>query len=87
MALYRVRYWKTETSSVEYTMEVNADSPEAARQRVEDGFGDGPDILTDAEWDSEQSGKEFIEGTEFYDLVGEDEIYAVVLVEVEKDDD
>jgi hypothetical protein len=79
MGKYRVRFYKEERSSVRMDIEVNADSPEAARQRVLD-WGEGRIDLTEEEEYSESSGKEEVLGGEFTGLEEEDDPYAVTEV-------
>jgi hypothetical protein len=80
-----VRYYREERSSVRMDVTVNADSPEAARQRVLD-WGEGRIELTPEEEETEQSGKEEVLGGDFTCLEEADNPYAVeeIVPEVEQ---
>ena len=80
MPRYRVRYYRKETSSVRYEMEVEADSPEAARSRVADGQT-GKLQFTPEEEESQGSGKEEVMDSEFFELEDINNPYAVVELE------
>ncbi len=76
MPKFCVRYYKIETNIVRYEMTVEAADEMAARQRVFDGFK-GDVELTDEELETEQSGKEFSEGTVFSHMEDPNEPFAV----------
>lgn len=76
---YEVRYYREERSSVRMGITVEADSPEAARQRVLD-WGEGRIELTAEEEETEFSGKEEVLGGEFTCLEEADDPYAVTEV-------
>lgn len=77
MKKFRVRYYKEETSSVRYDIEVEAESPEAARERVRANMTGEVEDLTDEEIDSESSGKEELHTSEFSQLEEVSDPYAV----------
>jgi hypothetical protein len=77
MGSYRVRFYREERTSVRMDIEVTADSPEAARQRVLD-WGEGRIELTEEEEMTEASGKEEVLGGDFTGLEEADDPYAVV---------
>lgn len=76
MPKYCVRYYKTETSIVRYDMTVEAADEAAARARVQN-YWEGNGELTDEELHTEQSGKEFIEGSVYSYMADEHEPFAV----------
>ena len=76
MPKYCVRYYKTETSLVRYDMTVEAADEAAARARVQD-YWENDGELTDEELNTEQSDKEFPDGTQFAYLADEHEPFAV----------
>lgn len=79
MKKFDVRYYREERSSVRMNITVNADSPEAARQRVLD-WGEGRIELTPEEEETEECGKEELLDGEFSCLEIESDPYAVVEV-------
>lgn len=83
MPKYCVRFYKRESSIVRCDIEVEAGSPEAARQRVEDAMNGEVD-LTDEEWESEGADKEEVDGSEFLRLEDEDDPNAVVEIAEDK---
>jgi hypothetical protein len=77
---YRVRYYKEEVSTVRYDIDVEADSPEEARERVRANMTGEIEDLTDEEIDSEASGKEELDSSTFSALEDESDSHAVVEV-------
>ena len=81
--IFRVRFYKNCTTSDRHTIAVQADSPEAARQRVLD-WGQGRIDLTRAEEGSENLEREGeVIDSVFEGLEDEDQPYAVVQITAE----
>lgn len=77
---YQVRYYKDETSSVRYDIDVEADSPEAAVERVRANMTGEVEDLTDEELNTERSGKEELVTSEFDQMADPTDLYAVTEV-------